>query len=104
MEIKTYWNHEGRFNAEYDEMLGAKFTFTKAEENAMYKYHRYYNDGDLPMGAAYAWTHDIERYLECQANIAVAKAYVRFKKGIVSNAIKIYSKSSFKGFNTWVNG
>ena len=101
--MKTYWNNEGRFQAEYDEMVNAGFKFTKAEENVMYKYRRYYNDGDLPMGAAYAWTADIEKYLELQANIAVAKAYVRFTKNNVSFVVKAYSQKSFVGFKSFVN-
>lgn len=101
--MKTYWNNEGRFEAEYNEMRNAGFNFTKAEQNAFHRYYRYFNDGDLPMGAKYAWTRDIEMYLEAQVSIAIAKAYVRFKKGNVVKAIKFYSKSSLKGFNAWMN-
>ena len=100
--MKTYWNNEGRFNAEYDEMIKAGFEFTKAEKNAMHKYYRYHNDGDLPVGAKYAWTSDIENYLEFQANVAVAKAYMRFNKENASKFIKYFSKKSFVGFNSYL--
>ena len=99
---KTYWNNNGKFQAEYDEMMAAGFQFTKAENNVTYKYYRYFNDGDIPMGARYAWKHDIETYLEHQANIAVAKAYVRFKNGDVKNIIKFYSQKKLMGFNSYM--
>ena len=99
--MKNYWTNEGLFNEEYNEMLKADFNFTRAEENAMYKYYRYYNDGDLPSGAKYASTFRIQVYLESQANIAVAKAYVRFKKNNVSDLIKSFSKKSFVSFSAF---
>ena len=98
----NYWNSTGRFQSEYDEMVNVGFAFTNKEKKAMHKYYRYYNDGDLPMGARYAWTHDVEGYLEKQADIAVAKAYVRFKDGNVSVKIKFYAKKTFVGFSNYV--
>ena len=100
--MKTYWNHEGKFNTEYEEMLSAKFTFTKAEENAMHKYYRYYNDGDMPVGSAYYPLFNVERYLEYQANVAVAKAYKRFKGNDVSNVIKYFAKKPLVGFKAYM--
>lgn len=97
---KTYWNNEGKFQVEYNEMLNAGFKFTKAEQNAMNKYARYYNDGDVPSGAAYISEYHVEHYLEDQANIAVAKAYNRFNKN-ASRTIKSYAASKFIGFKAW---
>lgn len=99
----TYWNNNGRFNAEYNEMRKSGFEFTQAELSIFYKYHRYYNDGDMPYGTKYAWAEDIEKWLENQADIAVAKAYKRFKNSEVTNLIKYFAKKSFKSFNSWIN-
>lgn len=103
MEVKTYWNHKGRFEDEYNELIKANFKFTKAEENAMYKYHRYFNDGDIPVGAKYYSTRDIERYLEFQADVVVARAYMRFNKEKASKLIAYFAKKKLIGFDSYIN-
>ena len=54
IEIKAkknrYWERTGEEQAKYDEMCAVGFDdeFTKATQNDMYRYYRYYNDGDMP--------------------------------------------------------
>lgn len=97
----TYWFNNGRFQKEYEELENSP-VWTKAEENAKHKYYRYYNDGDIPMGATYASAIEIERYLDCQASIAIAKAYCRTHKNEdISRTIKAYAKLPLEGFKSW---
>ena len=99
----SYWNRTGKFQKEYEEMQAANFKYTKAEENAMYKYRRYYNDGDLPRGSLFIDKCRIELYLEIQANIAVAKAYLRFNPQCNNMTIKLYARNNCKGLQAYWN-
>ena len=101
--LSSYWLDCGRFQTEYDELNQIHdFKWSAQEENAKYRYYRFYNDGDLPKGAKYARIDDVKRYLEMQVNIAVAKAYVRIHKDNVSSAaIKYFAKKRFLSFAAW---
>jgi len=52
MSDRTYWNNNGKYQSEYNQMLKAEeaglFTFTKTALKLFHSYYRYYNDGDLP--------------------------------------------------------
>lgn len=99
--MNTYWNNNGKFQNEYNELeLDGKWT--KAEENAKYKYYRYYNDGDIPAGAKYFFNHTVEEYLEEQASIAIAKAYCRAHKGERIDPVVVeWSQRPLQGFSAW---
>lgn len=103
MLSKTYWNSNGRFQKEYEELEVAEgFKWTKSEENAKYRYHRYFNDGDLPQGAYFASKEEVQSYLEIQATIAIAKAYCRYNKGKeIPIVIKAYASRPLQGFKAW---
>lgn len=102
----NYWNNNGRFQKEYEEMRSAiykgEFSYNKQELNTMHKYYRYFNDGDLPKGSTFKFaTFQIESYLETQANIAIAKAYLRYKKDCSNLVIKFYAKQKLKGITNF---
>lgn len=96
-----YWFETGRFQKEYEEMMKANFAYTKQEKNARYKYYRYYNDGDLPKGNMFIDKFKIESYLEHQADIAIAKAYLRFNPNCDDKIIHYFAKKTFKGLKTY---
>lgn len=75
----TYWNNEGEFQAEYDEMLAANFEFTKTSQNIFHRYYRFYNDGDCPNAYKY---HQCAyaAILEEKVNDRIAKEWKRFNK------------------------
>lgn len=102
---KTYWNGNGRFQKEYHELNSdPAFKWTKAEENAKYRYYRYFNDGDLPQGAYLASKGEIQMYLEIQATIAIAKGYCRAHKGEeIPTAIRVYATRPLQGFKAWAH-
>lgn len=58
--LNTYWNHSGAEQAKYEEMMAAKFSFTKKTEQIFHSYYRYFNDGDFPGWARGNWR--IQRY------------------------------------------
>lgn len=103
MNYNTYWNNNGRFQKEYDELKRVGFKWTIAEENAKYRYFRYFNDGDRPRGSAFANSEEIEEYLELQASIAIAKAYSRFHRGErLSLPIRFYAQKVLRGFDEYI--
>lgn len=103
--MNNYWNKVGTFQKEYDEMQEAmykgEFTYNKQELNTFYKYKRFYNDGDLPNGSWRFSLEEIKDYLEIQADIAVAKAYLRFNKNCDNKMLKAYAKDSLKGLKAF---
>lgn len=74
----TYWNNEGQYQKEYDEMRKAGHKFTKNSQAVCRRYYRYYNDGDIPRGMYWDRQLVIEWKLERQANEMVKKEYARF--------------------------
>lgn len=58
--LNTYWNNSGAEQAKYEEMVAAKFSFTKRTEQIFHSYYRYFNDGDFPGWARGNWR--IQRY------------------------------------------
>ncbi|MGN0807945.1 MAG: hypothetical protein ACI4MN_05835 [Candidatus Coproplasma sp.] len=103
MHGNTYWNSNGRFQKEYEELEVAEgFKWTKSEENAKHRYYRYFNDGDLPQGTCFASKEEIQSYLEAQANIAIAKGYCRAHKGEkIPVVIRAYASRPLQGFKAW---
>lgn len=99
--MKKYWFETGRFQKEYEEMMKANFVYTKQEFSARRKYYRYYNDGDIPKGSLFISKQDIESYLEYQADIAVAKAYLRFNKNCADKLILYFASKKFKGLKAY---
>lgn len=102
MEARTYWNNNGLFQEEYEELIKSNVKWTKSEENAKHRYYRYFNDGDIPGGATHANKKEVETYLETQASIAIAKAYKRTHKGEnVGLLIDCFATRELKGFKAW---
>lgn len=97
----TYWNGEGRFQHHYDRLKELGVEFTKAEKDSMYRYYRFYNDGDYPVGTRLVPIERIQRYLELQANIVIAKAYRRYTHNACHNIIKFFANKKLQGFKAW---
>lgn len=97
----TYWNGEGRLQKYYDVLKNVGANFTDAEKHTTYIYYRFYNDGDYPMGTKYVAQSKVQKYLEMQANIAIAKAYYRYTKGICDYIIKYFAAKKLQGFRAW---
>lgn len=90
--LNTYWNHSGSEQAKYEEMVAAKFSFTKRTEQIFHSYYRYFNDGDFPGWARGNWR--IQRYgrwgwelnetgmemQEQRITEAILREYARFEK------------------------
>lgn len=76
----TYWNGNGRYQKQLDEMEAAEWNYTKANKAIARRYYRYYNDGDIPKGMAYCAKEFIEAKLEFQANNMIEAEYKRFLK------------------------
>ncbi len=74
----TYWNGNGRYQKQLDEMEAAEWNYTKANKATARRYYRYYNDGDIPKGMAYEAKYFIEAKLEMQANRMIEAEYKRF--------------------------
>ena len=88
----TYWNRNGAAQAKLEEMTAAGWEFTKATQNHMHRYYRYYNDGDAPsrirwllnlLGSAARENREVlahEAKLEAQATARIEIEYSRFLK------------------------
>lgn len=82
-EESTYWNENGVFQPEYEEMMKAKkegkYTFTKAFIVMANRYYRYFNDGANPYKKIYN-RDDIEEALEADMDNRICAEYKRFTK------------------------
>lgn len=88
----TYWNHNGLHqeflenyieNKDFFETNATK-TFIKKWEDTAYKYHRFFNDGDIPHGYK-GWSLDMPaRYLENKINMLIEEFQQKLnKKGVL---------------------
>lgn len=87
MRDNTYWNNNGKYQAQYDEMYAAvedgKFIWTKASSDAFYHYYRFYNDGDTP--TSYRYRSDAyAEVIEARVNERIEKEWKRFKKEVAA--------------------
>ena len=95
--LNTYWNRKGAEQEKYDEMMDAGWDvdmMTKAAQNDMHRYYRYYNDGDIPGWARSRWDLKVwspiygtwrlnekgEQELEDRATATVLAEYRRFQR------------------------
>ena len=79
----SYWEDDGAFQQEYEEMQEAGWQFTQANQRKCRAYYRYYNDGVKPRGKRYSNLYhynDIELELECDIDAVIEYEYRRFKK------------------------
>ena len=101
--MNTYWQRTGRFQKEYNEIMGNPKSVWKSDEiKARDIYYRYYNDGVMLRSAADMRKQDFERWIETQADISIARVYERLHGGDVSMTIKGYAKSPL-GVHTMSN-
>lgn len=92
--MNTYWQGNGKFQKEYNEIIGNPKSVWKSDEiKTRDIYYRYYNDGVMLRSAANMRKQDFERWIESQADIAIARVYERLHGGDVSMTIKGYAKS-----------
>ena len=79
----SYWNHKGKYQKEYDEMLEAEhagtFKFTKTTLNTFHSYYRFYNDGDTPTSYRY-YAEKYQEIIEARVDERIVKEYKRFIK------------------------
>lgn len=103
VNTKSYWNGNGRFEEEYEELLASpNVKWTKEEQEIKYRYYRYYNDGDLPYGANFASISEIEEYEELQLSIVIAKVYCRVHQGEqMPSLIWWFAKKPYQSFKAW---
>ena len=103
VNTKSYWNGNGQFEKEYEELLASpNVKWTKEEQEIKDRYYRYYNDGDLPYGADFASISEIEEYEELLLSILIAKVYYRVHKDErMPSLIWWVAKKPYQSFKAW---
>lgn len=76
---ECYWNGNGRYQKEYEEMRAANWETTKAYWTMSKRYYRFFNDGDLPYRGMGNET-EIANRLEADMDARIASEYKRFKR------------------------